>query len=648
MEINGSNITPTTASRPVTEHSFLTSFPYEIRRFIYGHLLTTPLLAEWDCLGGRKSRKTPGKPSEISYTPLGLGTSIMRTNRQIWEESEDVLYGQNVFMVTFPRTGYVFEKSNLLKYRAHRVPLRGFMCSLTRYNQIIDDEKCVMDDGDLLEPGFEETLTKIRRWKLMLPSDKEIYQVGVGPFCHLIRHSTLVSLDVTFKDVWYHRMIGEVNLETLLNCITTLRLRGPARKFSMKFPKPNLLKIERLQREHIPGYWWDLPKSSHEEIRKQRTASLASLESKIAKIVYGETKPESTIEMYYCLKRYYQAFYRHTSFDGHFQRSLDSWSSSLASKGQALPEGWFEWEWIHHSSVQCHGHDRATKPSEWLYHASTTASELDPKQFKHRRQCCLTFLEDTYKDILARRDRLTDVIKGHKTLNGILAPFQDSISEGGTLKIQERTSMLFQEGTYSDELIAELLDPLEGYASKLRDACRTTASPEDLDIKNFQDRKPGAPYGPLSSDKFAESITWALENENFDIFCSNYKAAVDDLDQQCLEIRNARKCLFEHDLTDRECDIDLELSRCDDMIDWDVVEPDLCPQRDVIGARDQTLTNRPYRVDVGPSWPCETDARDAVEWIQPQAYVLTNLSNKKKGKKGKKNKSKKEAVPEDL
>jgi hypothetical protein len=109
IDINKLNITPATGSHSVMIRPFLEIFPYEIRKLIYAQLLTTHLLAEWDCLGGRKSTETPDKiykQSELSYARLGMCTSIMRTNRQIWKESEEVLYGQNIFMVTFQKFAF--------------------------------------------------------------------------------------------------------------------------------------------------------------------------------------------------------------------------------------------------------------------------------------------------------------------------------------------------------------------------------------------------------------------------------------------------------------------------------------------------------------------------------------------------------------
>jgi hypothetical protein len=57
-----------------------------------------------------------------------------------------------------------------------------------------------------------------------------------------------------------------------------------------------------------------------------------------------------------------------------------------------------------------------------------------------------------------------------------------------------------------------------------------------------------------------------------------FKSAVDDMDKQYLAIRKARKALLDFDADDNYgCDIDLELWRCDEMINWGATEPNLHP-----------------------------------------------------------------------
>ncbi len=67
-----------------------------------------------------------------------------------------------------------------------------------------------------------------------------------------------------------------------------------------------------------------------------------------------------------------------------------------------------------------------------------------------------------------------------------------------------------------------------------------------------------------------------FESQDFSSFVEVFKFVCDDLDSQYLEIRRARKELFVGDIEDgRGCEIDLELSRCDEMVDWTVNEPNL-------------------------------------------------------------------------
>jgi hypothetical protein len=82
-----------------------------------------------------------------------------------------------------------------------------------------------------------------------------------------------------------------------------------------------------------------------------------------------------------------------------------------------------------------------------------------------------------------------------------------------------------------------------------------------------------------SLDQVSFFGNWILR-KSFQPFFDLYKLAVDELDAQFLKIRQARKSLFDHDLGDWECDIDLGLGHCDEMIDWTVNEPDTEVLRD--------------------------------------------------------------------
>lgn len=59
---------------------------------------------------------------------------------------------------------------------------------------------------------------------------------------------------------------------------------------------------------------------------------------------------------------------------------------------------------------------------------------------------------------------------------------------------------------------------------------------------------------------------------DFDTFVTLFRQCVDDCDAQYLEIRNARKALFDWDITPKSSSISTEAWRCDEMVDWEVNE----------------------------------------------------------------------------
>jgi hypothetical protein len=70
-------------------------------------------------------------------------------------------------------------------------------------------------------------------------------------------------------------------------------------------------------------------------------------------------------------------------------------------------------------------------------------------------------------------------------------------------------------------------------------------------------------YSSLAINSFLQNLESAFETQDYDRFAEHYISAVDHLDAEYLEIRQARKELFEGghpELNFRGCDVDLELS----------------------------------------------------------------------------------------
>ena len=88
-------------------------------------------------------------------------------------------------------------------------------------------------------------------------------------------------------------------------------------------------------------------------------------------------------------------------------------------------------------------------------------------------------------------------------------------------------------------------------------------------------------YSILCLNRIIDHLGLLLENgytTDAQEYNQYFKFAVDELDKQYLQMRAARKALFEHDIGDWGCELDLQLSLADEMIDWTVNEPKMTPQ----------------------------------------------------------------------
>lgn len=82
----------------------------------------------------------------------------------------------------------------------------------------------------------------------------------------------------------------------------------------------------------------------------------------------------------------------------------------------------------------------------------------------------------------------------------------------------------------------------------------------------------------LPRDLGLKQLHVMFEHQDFTSFVDVFKYVCDNLDKQYLVIRKARKELFAWDISgERGCVINLDLNRCDELVDWTVNEPALLP-----------------------------------------------------------------------
>ncbi|KAL2075153.1 hypothetical protein VTL71DRAFT_95 [Oculimacula yallundae] len=178
--------------------------------------------------------------------------------------------------------------------------------------------------------------------------------------------------------------------------------------------------------------------------------------------------------------------------------------------------------------------------------------------FKSCRRQILERLELQYRNIMVASLDLTDFVKSEKNPRGMFChkypDFKANLMLGEALTFLYRYDQSFFPVLKLDEMIAK---------SRYTDLWNHYRSSSSLSIWLGEIRK---------------SITEEDLRGAIDI----YKTQVDTLDECLLRVRSARVKLFNFDgLQDPKCgDFDVEAWRCDEMIDWDVDEPQMTPEKD--------------------------------------------------------------------
>jgi hypothetical protein len=225
-------------------------------------------------------------------------------------------------------------------------------------------------------------------------------------------------------------------------------------------------------------------------------------------------------------------------------------------------------------------------PVEAALYQARLVGQTNSEYFKRSRSKVLTYLEPQYQQIVRTCDNLTYFIKWEKRQGGLLeANFQ-------SLKLSCSGSCPSSNLPIWEIDLAVAMELLEDYAQ---------AFSRHLDFKTkarfrLCKHKLDSIFNRRPRERALDQLHAMFEQNDFQDFTAVFKMVCNDLDKQLLEIRKARRELFRWDVSDDlevEIDIDLQLSRCDEMVNWDVNEPGLTPELN---------PSLPRSHNVGPAW----------------------------------------------
>jgi hypothetical protein len=276
------------------------------------------------------------------------------------------------------------------------------------------------------------------------------------------------------------------------------------------------------------------------------------LKASLKTLVEGDTPIKYVFMMYEKLLEYAQAFERHPRFKAEMS---PVWG--LARRNRTQRER-LVYSREHNPFKQVPFH-----PVEMNLELASIASEAnDADAFKQARSAVLEYLEPQYQRIVAQAAAMAEFVKDENRRRGRGWP------------------SLFQGSDYPPErdFVTTCIMYLEDYAATF---VRDVPSYTKFHIRKEKEEFDFA-YSTLERE-MTMAMLYNIQALRSMVYATRewrkwFKGAVDDMDKQYLAIRKARKALLDFDADDDYgCDIDLELWRCDEMINWGTTEPNLHP-----------------------------------------------------------------------
>jgi len=510
-----------TTTSKIPECFLLEKIPREIRNQIYKLLLTNEVLSK------DHSIEDYGRFHEYHKGKFDLEPQLLRTCRQINAEAAEILYGSNTFIVN------VVEETTL------RSPV---------LRRIISELDChyVGICSDALESC--EVVRRVKHWKVVIGAHKDIFRDSEAPtpsfvhFCRAICQHPPKSLTVSIVprgNCLVKQLCNYANVTAQYHDITEvlkpLRMLRNIKRVSIvageipDFP---------VYREPAPG-----------EIQPHEISP--ALITELSQLAQGDKPVKHIFLMYRKLVAYAQTFERIKGFksdmDPHYGQALHR----LRSSGKYIGGG--DWG----SPYKGNPHH----PVENALDYASAACELGKvSTFLKARKAVLEYLEPQYRRILECSLQLLEYIKQHKVAESFLSAVAPSPIFSGPPPAEA----MLRLGDYANAFVRDV--PWE-IRLRMRDLQRIF----------------GLPYAKLPREALMHQLTSLFDSGDFSHlsipeFTNLFKLAVDDMDTQMLEIRKARKELFDKDFEDLGHDVDLELWRCDEKVNWDINEPQLEPR----------------------------------------------------------------------
>ncbi|KAF7949117.1 hypothetical protein EAE96_008286 [Botrytis aclada] len=498
---------------PVDGCPLLELIPIECRIQIWEYLLYNPLLGE-------------NLAIDEHGVPFDLSPAILRVNKQINNEGMDVLYGRNRFLVQcIPNSSLegCFARSALTRYQ--HIELFGTDVE-EHYNFI---------------PAAEY----VQHWKVILSATERVLlyvEIGLASFCRNIYMAKIQLMEILIIPRGIERDWDSADI-----------YMDESRLALALQPLERLRKIQRFiiraaEFHEIPRYLL----SEEEELADVFTPILPHPvdEVRLVTLIEGNSDVEIIEEMYKNLLTYVQTFERIEEFKLDMEKlneeNLDQMTGQLINGTFVDEKSSFD---ISETSTDFFTSSNpfisSSHPVETALCAAKIAMmEDNVEEFKLHRPTLIQYLEPQYVAVeAASKDLKRD---------GFFEPGKDYRSKCVDT---------------ANEAMILLEDYASSFTRRLERKTRLAIRKQKL---LFDSR-----YDTLLREQLLRLCEMAYEKQWWNRFVDNYTKVVGDMNSQYLAIREARKKLYAWDLQPTVRETAFTPMVLDEMINWDVYEPDM-------------------------------------------------------------------------
>ncbi|CZR65107.1 uncharacterized protein PAC_15007 [Phialocephala subalpina] len=447
-----------------------------------------------------------------------LSAGLLRTSRQIHEETSATLYGENTFVISFGGRDMVL--SPLLRWFS-----QGW--------------------GEDPIPTLSTSIAKVKRCTVVLTAKQgerpSLPDYEFVKFCQALSQSPLTHLEVLVlpKLIWYNQ--SQCTYDPLPEVLYPLQILRGITSF-------HLGDVPLIECYTYETAYLDMIYSTESLITPE-------IQQEFETLVKGTGPARRIFKMFDALLAYAQMFEINPEIRSEMKPQWGVKRNDSNHKRWAWNDGWGSFRNTDNPFLCSPLH-----PVEDSLQDASMAIEVDDIDlFVQARQNTLEYLEPQYQRIMVAAREVAEFVKEHK----ICSSFLDAHSRPESVDFAIAIESVMVLERYAKSFRRDVPPATEFNIRKMkhRFLLGYSAFPRETSLRHLGDCL------DATEQRYPKNVMKWCD------FSNSFRLTLHDMDEQYLQIREARKRVYDYDDAQYPLDIDLEFWRYDELIEWNVNEP---------------------------------------------------------------------------